>query len=261
LIRRRTAVVAIAASLAAIMATSWLLAHSRGADIATVLMLPVAVLALLVAIRSRPHADDHQVLVASARALSAQVAERVAAVLQRLLVDTGEAHPANVRYVQLPGTPQGRSAGDEVLQGSIETIAADFLALERRRIATTPLPPPGTSSAYTHTNRVTIRKIPSAPSAKCSAGVPSYGDLVAASIGASAAVRTTPDALSVISVNAVPPAKSNRPARMPGIVPGSTDDQLGPTWSCLDRIQAPSLRRWPALYLRGAPASARSSDG
>jgi NACHT domain-containing protein len=99
--------------------------------------LPVAVAGLAVTLfgRSlRPSAADRTVLAAAARSLAGDVAEQEAAARQRLLSDTGDARPADVRFAQPAPSPLlWRSDGGE-RQGSLETVAEFYRGLARGRL-------------------------------------------------------------------------------------------------------------------------------
>lgn len=133
------AVVAVSGlAVVVLAATGWMLAWgTRGAEIANVWALPVAVSGLAATLFGwtlRPSAADQRVLAAAARALARDVAEQEAAAQQRLLADTGDARPANVRFAQPAPSPLlwRDDGGDQ--QGTLETVAEFYRGLKRGRL-------------------------------------------------------------------------------------------------------------------------------
>jgi len=127
--------VAVLAGLAA--AVWWLLSRgTRGAELANVLALPVAVIGLLVTAlgwswRSLPPTSDD--MLTAARRLCRLVGEQEATTQQRLLADTGDPRPADVEFVQPRGLLRWRADGSAG-EGSLETVGDFYRGLNRGRL-------------------------------------------------------------------------------------------------------------------------------
>ncbi len=114
--------------------TWWLLAGGdRGAAIANVLALPVAVVGLAIAAvslaRSASRADQVRV---AARDLAEAVAQRESAALQQLLGDVGDPRPANIGFRQ-PLPVRWRTDGGQQ-QGDLAQVAGYYRELTRGRL-------------------------------------------------------------------------------------------------------------------------------
>src|SRR5229473_502908 len=84
-----------------LMVIAWLLViGSRGAEIATVLALGVAVLEVAGPLLWRGRSADHETLIGVARPLAREVGHREAAEQQKFLADSGQALPADVGFRQ-----------------------------------------------------------------------------------------------------------------------------------------------------------------
>jgi hypothetical protein len=120
------------------VATGWLPASgARGAEMANVWALPVAVAGLVATVLGwsrRTSAADRGALAAAARALARDVAELEAVMQQRLLSDTGDVHPADVGFAQVPSVSVHRRPDGGDRQGSLEKIADFYRGLERARL-------------------------------------------------------------------------------------------------------------------------------
>jgi hypothetical protein len=131
------------AALAA--ATWWLLAqHTRGAEIAGVLALPVTAIATVTALatawpRREPKEIDHERLVAAARNLARKVAREESRERELLLADTGDPRPADLTFAQ-PELISWRTDGGN-RRGSMEKVAGFYAELDRGRLVV--LGPPG----------------------------------------------------------------------------------------------------------------------
>ena len=124
------------AAVTGLVGLTWWLLHmgTDGAGIANVLALPAAVLGTAVAVaglRSRPHADDPDVLAAQARILLDRVVAAEAVALQRLLGDTGDPRPADTTFTQV-GVRWRTDGG--ATGGSLATVAAFYRGLCRGRL-------------------------------------------------------------------------------------------------------------------------------
>lgn len=110
--------------------------HTRGAEIATDIAVPISVLSLLEAIFGfslRSSAPDHQALVAAARELAHDVAIRESQEQLKLLADTGAARPANVRFSSSTVNISWRTDGGG-RRGSLAQIAEFYSQLGRGRL-------------------------------------------------------------------------------------------------------------------------------
>ncbi|GAA2829177.1 NACHT domain-containing protein [Crossiella cryophila] len=120
--------------------TLWLLGKTGaedGAGIANVLALPataLGTLAALLALRTRPRADDPTLLAARTRTLLDQVHTAEARTLQRLLGDTGEPQPANVAFAQPEAALLSWRTDGGASEGTLNTIAAFYRSLTRGRL-------------------------------------------------------------------------------------------------------------------------------
>lgn len=115
--------------------TWWLLATgNRGVAVATVLALPLGVLALAAAVkpRGRRNRIGHAVLVAEARSLALQVGGREAAEQLKFLADSGQGQTADVQFSQ-PDLVFWRTDGGEQ-SGSLSGIAEFYRSLELGRL-------------------------------------------------------------------------------------------------------------------------------
>jgi hypothetical protein len=137
--RARRAVVwtVVGLGVISVAATGWLLASgARGAEIANVWALPVAVGGLVATVLGWSRwtsAADRGVLAAAAWALARDVAELEAAMQQRLLSDTGDVRPADVGFAPLSSVSVRRRTDGGDRQGSLEKIADFYRGLERGR--------------------------------------------------------------------------------------------------------------------------------
>jgi hypothetical protein len=118
--------------------TWWLLTRdTRGAEIATVLALPVAILSLGAAVIAavvalRAGAAESDTLRSAARQLAGAVRAQESAALARLVADTGDTRPADVAFTQ-PGLLYWRSDGGGH-RGSLAQIEAFYRRLGRGRL-------------------------------------------------------------------------------------------------------------------------------
>jgi hypothetical protein len=109
----------------------WLLTKdTRGAEIATVLALPMAVLAVLMA--ARPAATAGETLLGAAWQLAGDVRAQEEAELARLVADIGDTRPADVGFAQ-PGLLYWRTDGGEH-RGSLTQIESYYQGLRRGRL-------------------------------------------------------------------------------------------------------------------------------
>lgn len=118
--------------------TWWLLTRdTRGAEIATVLALPVAILSLGAAVIAavvarRAGAAENDTLRSAVRQLAGAVRAQESAALARLVADTGDTRPADVAFT-LPRLLYWRSDGGGH-RGSLAHIEAFYRRLERGRL-------------------------------------------------------------------------------------------------------------------------------
>jgi hypothetical protein len=125
--------------------TWWLLGeHTRGAEIAGVLGLPVALVAAVAAAGAawplmQPKATDYAESVAAARDLARLILHREASELELLLGDTGDPRPADIPFAQ-PELVSWRTDGGQ-RRGSLNNIATFYSSLDRGRLVV--LGPPG----------------------------------------------------------------------------------------------------------------------
>ena len=116
----------------------WLLTKdTRGAEIATVLALPVAVLGVLVAVWAgvaaiRQGQTEGAKLVDAARRLAGDVRAQEEAELGRLVADIGDTRPADVGFAQ-PGLLYWRTDGGDH-RGSLSQIESYYGGLRRGRL-------------------------------------------------------------------------------------------------------------------------------
>ncbi len=137
----------MAATLAAV---AWMLAQgTRGAEIATVLGLLVAGLALFVA---RPASADagNRELGAVARRLARDVHDQEAGVLARLLADSGDPVPADLSFAQ-PTLIYWRSDGGD-RRGTLSDVEGYYRGLDQctrcgYKAATPPQTPTATADS------------------------------------------------------------------------------------------------------------------
>jgi hypothetical protein len=133
-----TLTVAVGGGVCLVAVTGWLLATgTRGAEIANILALPVAVVGLaatLFGLRLRPQATQPAILAAAMRGLAAEVAEREAVVLQQLLADTGAAAPADVEFAQAAAEWRRWRGDGGSQEGSLATVVDFYQGLERGRL-------------------------------------------------------------------------------------------------------------------------------
>ena len=132
--RRRVVPVSVGLIAAGTAATVWMLTHgTRGAEIATVLALPVAVAGLLIAwFGSRMGSDSADQLRADACRLARDVRGQEAAVLATLMADSGDPHPAEVSFAQPALTYWRADGGDE--RGTLSEIKKYYTGLDRGRL-------------------------------------------------------------------------------------------------------------------------------
>ncbi|MGQ0773111.1 MAG: hypothetical protein ACT4NY_01610 [Pseudonocardiales bacterium] len=100
--RRRGVVAGVGLAAAVVAATAWMLTQgTRGAELANVLALPVAVAGLLVAlVAARSGSESTDQLRLTARRLARDVCGLETGVLARLMADTGDPAPADVSFTQ-----------------------------------------------------------------------------------------------------------------------------------------------------------------
>jgi len=131
--RRR---VAVAGSLVAAVAaaTVWMLAQdTRGAQMATVLALPVAVAGVLVAlVAARSGSDSTEQLLLASRRLAGDVRGMEAGVLARLMADAGDPVPADVSFAQ-PALIYWRVDGGG-RRGTLSEVEGYYRSLDRGRL-------------------------------------------------------------------------------------------------------------------------------
>jgi hypothetical protein len=136
--RRWWVAVSVAVVAAVVAGTWWLLTRdTRGAEIATVLALPVAILSLGTAVIAavvtlRTGAAESDTLLSAARQLAGAVRAQESAALARLVADTGDTRPADVAFTQ-PGLLYWRSDGG-AHRGSLAQIEAFYRGLGRGRL-------------------------------------------------------------------------------------------------------------------------------
>lgn len=128
----------VAVVLALAVATWWLLTRdTRGAEVATVLALPVAILSLAAAVITtvvalRENGTKDTTLLAAARELAGVIRMQESTALSRLVADTGDTRPANVTFTQ-PELLYWRSDGG-AHRGSLAQIESFYRGLERGRL-------------------------------------------------------------------------------------------------------------------------------
>lgn len=133
--RRLWLVAGVAVAVALVGGTWWLLIkETRGAEIATVLALTVAVLSLIVAVGTfavtRPVAGEGKRLLSAARGLAGEVRKQEENVLVQLLGTMGD--PAKVEFSQ-PELVYWRTDGGD-RQGSLAQIESYYRELQRGRL-------------------------------------------------------------------------------------------------------------------------------
>jgi hypothetical protein len=128
--------IAIGLSGLIIGATWWLLVrNTRGAEIANVLALPVAIAGLavtMVGLRTSPVRIGHEAVIAAAQELANKVREQEGLVLSQLLFDAADAKPANIAYRQ-PELVKWRTDGG-LQTGTLADIEQYFRGLQRGRL-------------------------------------------------------------------------------------------------------------------------------
>src|SRR4051812_10260026 len=124
--------------LLVLVGTVWLIVlRTRGAEIAGVLALPMAVVGTAVALSGwlrRPGASDAAVLSAAAGSLSREVAAAESAARQRLLGDTGDLRAADVGFAQPSGVSLRWRTDGGAAEGSVQAIAGYYRSLRRGRL-------------------------------------------------------------------------------------------------------------------------------
>ena len=129
----------IGGGAAALLAGTWwlLVAHTRGAEIATDVAVPISLLGLLAAlfgVSLRPVATDHPALVSAARSLVREVAVREKAEQLKLLAESGSGgRPADVEFAQPVRVYWRTDGGDR--RGSLSDIADFYARLTLGRLA------------------------------------------------------------------------------------------------------------------------------
>ena len=135
--RVRSRILIIAGLTALVAGTWWLLAeHTRGAEIATDIAVPIALLGLLAAVFGvslRPRAVDYPTLVAAARALAREVAQRESVEQLKLLAEVGRGRPADLGFAQAAVAVSWRTDGGRQ-RGSLAQIAGFYGELELGRL-------------------------------------------------------------------------------------------------------------------------------
>lgn len=126
----------IGGCVALVAGTWWLLAeHTRGAEIANDIAVPISLLGLLAAVFGvslRPRMVDHDTLVAAARSLAREVATRESSEQLKLLAEVGRGRPADLNFAQATVEVSWRTDGGQQ-RGSLAQIAEFYggLALQR----------------------------------------------------------------------------------------------------------------------------------
>jgi hypothetical protein len=117
--------------------TLWLLAkHTRGAEIANDIALPISILGVSIPVlgnRLRPTSTDHQALSAAARKLAHEVATREKAEQLKLLAEAGRGLPADVGFTQATVQVMWRTDGG-TRHGSLTHIADFYASLGLKRL-------------------------------------------------------------------------------------------------------------------------------
>jgi hypothetical protein len=123
-------------ALAAVLgAGTWFLLSgaTRGAEIANVLALPIAIIGLAVAIAGvLPRRDSPDAVSAAARDLARAVRRHELAARAQLLGDVGDPSPADLSYRQ-PARPRWRTDGGAE-QGTLRNVARFYRSLRRGRL-------------------------------------------------------------------------------------------------------------------------------
>ncbi|MGH3914965.1 MAG: NACHT domain-containing protein [Pseudonocardiaceae bacterium] len=132
--RRRAVVAGVGLLTTVAAATAWMLAQdTRGAELATVLGLPVAIAGLLVAlIGTRSDSDSAEQLLLAARRLARDVRGLETGVLARLMADTGDPAPADLSFAQ-PAQIYWRTDGGD-RRGTLNEVKAYYWSLNRGRL-------------------------------------------------------------------------------------------------------------------------------
>jgi len=133
--RRRVVIAGVSlAAAAGAAATVWLLAQdTRGAELATVLALPVALAGLLVTlVAARSGSDSTDQLLLASRRLARDVRSLEAGVLAQLMADTGAPAPADVSFAQ-PALIYWRADGGG-RRGTLNEVEGYYRSLEHGRL-------------------------------------------------------------------------------------------------------------------------------
>jgi MFS family permease len=130
---RRVAVGVLAAAVAAV--TVWmLLLGPRGATIASVLGFSVAVAGLVVAlVKARAEFGSNDRLLGAARQVARDVRNQEAAVLARLMADSGDLKPAEVSFAW-PAPIYGRDDGGDRRGGMLSNVEGYYRSLNHGRL-------------------------------------------------------------------------------------------------------------------------------
>jgi hypothetical protein len=136
--RARSRILIIGGFTALVAGTWWLLVeHTRGAEIATDIAVPIALLGLLAAVSGvtlRPRTVDHPTLVAAARVLAREVAQRESVEQLKLLAEAGRGRPADLGFAQPTVAVSWRTDGGRQ-RGSLGQIADFYGDLGLGRLA------------------------------------------------------------------------------------------------------------------------------
>lgn len=132
--RCRVVVAGVGLGAAVAAATVWMLAQgTRGAELANVLALPVAIAGLLLAlVGTRSGSDSAEQLRLAARRLARDVRGLETGMLARLMADTGDPAPADVSFAQPPLIYWRVDGGEQ--GGTLSDVEGYYRSLGRGRL-------------------------------------------------------------------------------------------------------------------------------